>query len=142
MALTLFQDTYCTLAEAEARLASSKRWEALATDEKKENFLKQATLSIDESGYTWDGEPSSSNLGLAFPRDFGAASDDELFGEAAQRTRLRSAVIAQVEALLSYRIMGKANANAIGAGGEFTYPERHAALHPDACSYVERYAAR
>lgn len=71
MALTVGEDTYISLADADTywtNYAGGTNW-ASATDAEKEQALRQATQYVDKS-YTWRGHhPGSSSQLLSWPRN-------------------------------------------------------------------------
>lgn len=102
MALTLFTDTYATVATADAnyQLSTNTRWTELEPMDK-ETHLKAATNIIDTEHF--QGAKDDSAQALKFPRAFieYGAWPEEIFITAEINARLANACCAQVAYMLA-----------------------------------------
>ena len=135
MAVTLFGDVYCTVANADLRLVSNKRWDALTTTQK-EDVLKAAAATFDDVRL-WAGEKAESGQAMEFPRDFYSSDTTSIFASAEQTKTLRAATIAQVAFSLAQRDWGQ---------GDFSqeqptrnYPVAGASIGPEAAAILAPY---
>jgi hypothetical protein len=71
MALTVGTDTYATLVEAlaytQARPALTTGWAAIATDDLREAYMREAAIYLDQS-YSWKGVLADFSQSMAWPR--------------------------------------------------------------------------
>lgn len=104
MAITIFVDTYLTLADANQLMISNNKWNEIALDSQKENYLKAATAHIDTVSYS--GVKADDAQALKFPRLY-SGDTRATWTTAGQTERLERAMVAQVEYLLSQENRGR-----------------------------------
>jgi hypothetical protein len=108
MTLTLWTDTYCTVADADLSIAlfDNNVWLDKTTNQK-ESYLKVASKMIDL--LVFRGDPAADGQPMQFPRDFDTilqAEDriyypDEFYTEDEQEKRLAQAVSEQIRVMIS-----------------------------------------